>query len=173
MWPYGLEASLSMGFSRQEYWNGLPFPSPEDLPNPAIKPRSPALAGLFTTEPPGKLYVSDIFVCIWLTSLCKTVFRSIYITTNDPTSLLFMAEQYSIVYMYHVFFKHFLCWWTFKLLPCPSYCKQCWNEQWSTCIFLNHGFLWIYAQEWDCWIISCGSSIFNFIRNLCGLPRWC
>ena len=32
-----------MGFSRQEYWSGLPFPSPEDLPNPGIKPRSPAL----------------------------------------------------------------------------------------------------------------------------------
>ena len=34
---------LSMGFSRQEYWSGLPFPSPGDLPNPGIKPRSPAL----------------------------------------------------------------------------------------------------------------------------------
>ena len=35
--------SPSMGFSRQEYWNGLPFPSPGDLPNPGLKPRSPAL----------------------------------------------------------------------------------------------------------------------------------
>ena len=34
---------LSMGFSRQEYWSGLPYPSPGDLPNPGIKPRSPAL----------------------------------------------------------------------------------------------------------------------------------
>ena len=49
------QAPLSMGFSRQEYWSGLPFPSPGDLPNPGIKPRSPALAGgFFTTEPPGK-----------------------------------------------------------------------------------------------------------------------
>ena len=40
---YNLLASLSMGFSRQEHWNGLPFPSPDDLPNPGIKPRSPAL----------------------------------------------------------------------------------------------------------------------------------
>ena len=37
------QAPLSMGFSRQEYWSGLPFPSPEDLPNPRINPRSPAL----------------------------------------------------------------------------------------------------------------------------------
>ena len=44
-----------MGFSTQEYWSGLPFPSPGDLPNPEIEPVSPALAGrLFTTEPPGK-----------------------------------------------------------------------------------------------------------------------
>ena len=37
------QAPLSMGFSRQEYWSGLPFPSPEDLPNPGIKPGSPTL----------------------------------------------------------------------------------------------------------------------------------
>ena len=37
------QAPLSMGFSRQEYWSGLPFPSPGNLPNPGIKPRSPAL----------------------------------------------------------------------------------------------------------------------------------
>jgi len=47
-----------MGFSRQEYWSGLPFPSPEDLLSPGIElgsPTSPALAdGFFTTEPPGK-----------------------------------------------------------------------------------------------------------------------
>ena len=44
-----------MGFPRQEYLSGLPFPSPVDLPNPGIKPASPTLAGgFFTTEPPGK-----------------------------------------------------------------------------------------------------------------------
>ena len=52
------QAPLSMGFSRQEYWSGLPCPPPGDLPNPGIKLvslASPALAdGSFTTEPPGK-----------------------------------------------------------------------------------------------------------------------
>ena len=49
------QAPPSMGFSRQEYWNGLPFPSPGELPDPGIKPGSPTLAGgFFTTEPPGK-----------------------------------------------------------------------------------------------------------------------
>ena len=55
---YPLQAPLSMGFSRQEYWSGLPCPPPGDLPNPGIKPTSsasPALAGrLFTTVPSGK-----------------------------------------------------------------------------------------------------------------------
>ena len=45
----------SMGFSRQEYWSGLPFPSSEDLPNPGVEPGSPALqAGSLPSEPPGK-----------------------------------------------------------------------------------------------------------------------
>jgi len=44
-----------MEFSRQEYWNGYPFPSPGDLPDPGIKPRSPALqADSLLSEPPGK-----------------------------------------------------------------------------------------------------------------------
>ena len=45
-----------MGFSRQEYWSGLPFPSAGDLPDPGIEPRSPTLeADTLTSEPPGKL----------------------------------------------------------------------------------------------------------------------
>ena len=44
-----------MGFSRQEYWSGLPFPSPGDLPDPGIEPRSPALqADALPSKPPGK-----------------------------------------------------------------------------------------------------------------------
>ena len=48
-WAVALQAPLSMGFSRQEYWSGLPFASPGDLPDPGIEPRSPALAGRFPT----------------------------------------------------------------------------------------------------------------------------
>ena len=43
VWAVAYQAPLSMGFSRQEYWNGLPFPSPGDLPNPGIDPGSPIL----------------------------------------------------------------------------------------------------------------------------------
>ena len=50
-----LPGSSAMGFLRQEYWSGWPFPSPGDLPEPGIKPRSPASAGgFFTTEPAEK-----------------------------------------------------------------------------------------------------------------------
>ena len=54
-WTVAYQAPPSMGFSRQEYWRGLPFPSPGDLPNPGIEPRSPTFqADALTSEPPGK-----------------------------------------------------------------------------------------------------------------------
>ena len=62
-WTTSQQSPLSMEFSRQE-WSGLPVPSPGDLPNPGIKPKSPAspaLAGGFsTTEQPGKLPISSV-----------------------------------------------------------------------------------------------------------------
>ena len=55
VWTVACQTSLSMGFSRQEYWSGLPFPSPGDLPDPGINPGSPALpAGSLPSEPPEK-----------------------------------------------------------------------------------------------------------------------
>jgi len=54
-WTIAHQAPLSMGFPRQEYWSELPFPSPEDLPDPGIETVSPALTGgFFTNKPPGK-----------------------------------------------------------------------------------------------------------------------
>ena len=54
-WTVAYQASPSVGFSRQGYWSGLPFPSPGDLPDPGIKPRSPALrADAVLSEPLGK-----------------------------------------------------------------------------------------------------------------------
>ena len=74
-WTSANQAPLSMGFSRQEYWSGLPFPPPGDLPNTGIKPtspESPALArGFFTTEPPGnkrKQYLFLIGQQLWQVS---------------------------------------------------------------------------------------------------------
>ena len=55
LWTEAYQASPSMGFSSQERWSGLPFPSPGDLPDPGIEPGSPSLeADALTSEPPGK-----------------------------------------------------------------------------------------------------------------------
>ena len=56
-WTIAQQVPLSMGFPRQEFWSGLPFPSPGDLPDPGMEPKSPALAdGFFKLQqPPGKL----------------------------------------------------------------------------------------------------------------------
>ena len=69
-WRLACQAPLSMGFSRQEYWSGLPFPSPGDLPDPGIEPvslASSALAGrFFTTAPHGKPLDNHSFYLIRL-----------------------------------------------------------------------------------------------------------
>ena len=72
-WTLAHQALLSMGSSRQEYWSGLPFPSPRDLPNPGIKPTSPALTGgFFTTEPLGKPIFLYLFFLIFKILGCAT-----------------------------------------------------------------------------------------------------
>ena len=75
-----------MGFSRQEYWSGLPFPSPGDLPDPGIKPGSPALqADSLLSEPPGKHYLNKFqeFFC-WE---CYSYWSSFKFVLRDGTQL--------------------------------------------------------------------------------------
>ena len=64
LWTTACQAPLSVGFSRQQYYSGLPGPPPGDLANPGIEPASPALAGrFFTAEPSGKpLWTSPLFL---------------------------------------------------------------------------------------------------------------
>ena len=47
----------------------------------------------------------------------------------------------------------FIYWWTSRLFPCLGYYQQCCDEQWGTCVPFNSGFLGVYAQRWDCWVI--------------------
>ena len=62
-WTVTHQAPPSMGFSRQEYWNGLPFPSPGDLPDPGIEPRSPTLqADIVTSEPSGNTKINSKWI---------------------------------------------------------------------------------------------------------------
>ena len=61
-WTVAYQAPPSMGFSRQECWNGLPFPSPGDLPNPGMEPGPPALqADALLSKPPGKPQKTEYF----------------------------------------------------------------------------------------------------------------
>ena len=83
IWTVAFQAPLLMGFSQQEYWSGLPFPTPGDLLNPEIKPTSlasPALAGeFFITVPPGKTYMCVcVYVCVCM-YVCMYVYTYIYI----------------------------------------------------------------------------------------------
>ena len=86
------QASLSMGFPRQEYWSGLSFPSPGDLPGPGIELvslTSSALSGVFfTTEPPGKH--------CYITSHLETAKRRSEFSHHTPTISYQVEDQHSI-----------------------------------------------------------------------------
>jgi len=72
-WTVAHQAPQSVGFSRQEYSSGLPFPSPEDLSDRGIKPRYPALqADALTSEPPGKpMMKKDFFLILVIEGLVR------------------------------------------------------------------------------------------------------
>ena len=80
LWTVAGQAPLSVGFSRQDYWSGMPFPTPGDLPDPRIKPMSlapPTLAsGFFTTEPPGKPHFLN-----WKKPVCTLIDDGLKLTT--------------------------------------------------------------------------------------------
>ena len=72
------QAPPSMGFSRQEYWSGLPFPSPGDLPNPGIEPGFPTLqADALLSEPPGKPWLSYLDIILATFSYYSQVFLEV------------------------------------------------------------------------------------------------
>ena len=91
-----------MGFPRKEYWSGLPFPPPEDLPNPGIKPMSlvaPALVGkFFIIEPPGKPTVLLIFTSVYPSDIISGVFFYLImkdaanLENNDPHIIYFLNQ---------------------------------------------------------------------------------
>ena len=65
-WTVAYEAPQSIEFSRQEYWSGLPFPSPGDFPNPGIEPRSPTLqTDALPSEPPSLLHSLYIWIIVF------------------------------------------------------------------------------------------------------------
>ena len=88
LWTAAHQAPLPMGFSRQEYWSGVPFSSPGDLPNPGIEPRSPALqADALLSEPPGKPFICSMGLdkCIMTYTLYpSSLYQSIFTALKSP-----------------------------------------------------------------------------------------
>ena len=78
-WTVAYQAPPSMGFSKQECWNGLPFPSPGDLPDPGIEPGSPTLqADALPSEPPGKPKVSTgAWIYLWAFCFVPLIYISV------------------------------------------------------------------------------------------------
>ena len=88
-WTVAHQGPLSMGFPRQEYWSGLPFPPSGALPYPGIEPASPILAGrFFTTEPPVCARMLSYFSCIPLFATPWTVAQ------QAPLSMGFPRQEY-------------------------------------------------------------------------------
>ena len=86
-WTVACQASLSTGFFRQEYWSGLPFPPPGDLPHPGIEPISPALAGgFFTTATREAQKELNICMCMY-----------IYIHTHTHTQYMNLLTFFGVL----------------------------------------------------------------------------
>ena len=94
------QAPLSIGFRRQEYLSGLPFPSPGDLPDPGIEPTSPALAGgFFTIQLPGEAHVV------------------VYQLSKPPSCLLSSYNTYYLLMFHTVFLSIMLIICLLSLIP--------------------------------------------------------
>ena len=132
-WAVAHQAPLSMGFSRQEHWSGLPFPSPGNLPNPGIKPaslRAPALAGEFSTT------------------------RATWVADESGRSELCIpssCEEYTLLSFFPVelSFTHEECWWSeyprgYRVMRwrfCTSVRRRClrWEAVWCK--------IWVTEQQ--------------------------
>ena len=91
-WTVAYQAPPSMGFSRQEYWSGLPFPSPRDLPNPGIEPRSPEFqADDLTSEPPGKPQYNTYSNAQILYEMSSSINRDICLSSSNIETMPLQA----------------------------------------------------------------------------------
>ena len=123
-WTVAHQAALTMEFSRQEYWSGLPCPSPGHLPDPGIEPGSPALqAGSLQSEPPGLL-------CPSLFQRYLRIFCKVLCCWEDP-SYSFLSHLYH--YFNYIPLRDGLMWFslfiTIGLINTPLGRKELWNNQ--------------------------------------------
>ena len=101
------------------------------------------------------IYINILYWCFpfWLTSLCIIDSSFIHLIRTDSDAFFFHSWViFHCVYVPQLPYP-FICWWTSRLLPCPSYCKQCCDEHWGTRVSFNSGFLGVYAQQCDFWVV--------------------
>jgi len=117
------------------------------------------------------LFASVLFTAIckaywcfsfWLTSLCIIGSSFIHLIRTDSYVFFFGWVILHCAYVSQVSYP-FICWWTSRLLPCPGYYKQCCDEYWGTRVSFISGFLSVYAQQWDCWVIR--QFYFQFLKE--------
>ena len=137
-----------MGFSRQEYWSGLPCPSPKDFPGPGIKPASllsPALAGVFFTtsatwESPPILYLFMCWFCILVDFLNFTfqcfywIKKFHYHTFISKRFLLLLFSFHGILFLFYEYIIALSLWWHY----------YCWHHYFRVFFWSLLSFLWLY-----------------------------
>ena len=128
-WTVIGQAPPSMGFSRQEYWNGLPFPSPGDLPDPRIESGSPALqADSLPSEPPGNTFSASSVIFFFL--FVNVVNHTDWFADIEPSWHPWDKSQLVVVYdpfyiLFHSFCQHFI----------ENFCIYIHQECWSIIFF--------------------------------------
>ena len=101
--------------------------------HPHLLPQSPKVCSLYLC----------LFCCLAYRVIVTIFLNSLYICFNIILHCVYVTQ---LSYP-------FICRWTSRLLPCSSYCKQCCDEHWGTRVSFNSGFLGLYAQQWDCWVV--------------------
>ena len=125
-WTVAYQAPLSMGFSRQECWSRLPFPSPGDLPDPGIEPRSPTLlADALQSEPPGKpmryescLQRIHLLLLVWK---CQKAAKSQGTRLDMIKNQILPTPPATIYHFFHSLLNHDFHEHTEMLVFLPSY----------------------------------------------------
>ena len=140
--PHGLQPTgllCSWGFSRQEYWNGLPCPHPGNLPNPGIKPRSPILqADALLTEPPGKPKWNSLGLGIILLLFSRQVMSN---SATPWTAALQVSLSSLSCSLSHdaLSSTSLLSWERKKCLLHSQLCSLVWTEPASHALGMSHG----------------------------------
>ena len=123
-WTVAYQTPLSMEFSKQEYWSGLPFPSPGDLPDPGIEPASRVSGGFSTPEPAGKLSISFLkYASTWIpnTSGPGISHKGLWSKLNTMQKLILRMDRVeNLIFQSDVDSYRFCCCCVVQL--CPTLC---------------------------------------------------